>query len=368
MKKNRNWEKKKTVRCLMVAAALLLLALTASGCKAKFSEPEMEVLNLNYKLAEDEELEPFYASETKLYAGVLKRKPSRFAPSFPVTTEKFIVYDLVSGKVEAEYDPKEKDVYIYHAMPFEEGIIYAVYPPPEPNAPIEDGCPWYIKYISDEGIKTLDSGRCSSKFSMPAFAQLDGNVCYLYEIFDGNTERGFGISKADLNHPEVIVEETDYQLSDPEFYSNGTEYAILVDGKHDFLIGNAEEIYGKYDLPEPMSDFAICKDYLFCCTSSDDTKWTARSVSLKTGKAYACETEMNKPLYRIASMRGDEVTCISENWSMYILRPGKNYEIVPVEPREKDFPEAREFVRFYPYGETRTLAQLDDTKFCRITW
>lgn len=348
---------------------LTALVLTACGCKGKLSEPEMEVLNLNYELAEDEALEPFYASDTKIYAGVLKKEPDTMsAPGFGFTTEKFIVFDLQSGEAEAEYDPKEKDVYIYHAMPFEEGIIYAVYTPPEPDAPIEDSTPWYIKFISDEGIQVLDSGRCSSKFSMPAFAQLSGDVYYLYQIFDGNTECGFGIGKADLNRPETIVKETDYKLSDPEFYSNGSDFAVHVDGEHDFLIGNADGIYMEYDLPESMSDFAICKDYLFFCTTSDGNKWTTRSISLKTGEEYAYETETKEPFYRIASMSGDELTCISEHWDMYLLRPGKNFEMVPVESPEKEFREAREYVRYYPYGERGTLAQLDETKFCRISW
>ncbi len=351
-----------------VLLLVLALALTTYGCKGKLSEPEMEVMNLKYDLAEDENLEPFYASETKIYAGVLKKEPpSRLAPRFGVTTEKFIVYDIENERIEVQYEPEDEGIYLYHAMPFEDGIIYAAYTLPEPDASIDDSIPWYIKYVSDEGTRVLDSGRCSDKFSMPAFALLDGEVYYLYEIFDGNTECGFGISRADLYNPEIVVEEKNYRLSESEFYANGTDFVVLVeDGKHSFLIGNAEGIYREYDLPEQMSNFAICKDYLFCCTTSDGHKWTARSISLKTGEEYTVETE--GPIYRIASMTGDELACIVDEWDMHIFRPGKKFEMIPVESSEKEFHESRESVRYYPYGDTKTFAQLDDTKFCRITW
>ncbi len=345
----------------VVLSLLFALTLTAYGCKPKLSEPELDVLNLKYELAEDEELEPFYASETKIYAAVNKKTPSMSAPSFGAETEKFIVYDLQSQKAESQYEPKEDGKYIYHAIPFEDGILYAIYTPPES---IDESIQWDIKYISDEGSKVLDSGLCSSQFSMlPGFTILDGDVYYLYEDFDEESGYGFGIKKADLQNPEIIVEEKGRRLSDTEFCSNGTDYALLSDGK--ILIGNAEGIYREYDLPNPMSDYGICKDYLFCCTNSDGNKWTARSISLKTGKEYAAETET--PLYRIASMNGGELTCIDDNWNMYILRPGKEFEIISAdEPNE--ILVGRRNVRYYPYGDRAALAQLDETKFCRMTW
>lgn len=344
-----------------ILSLLFALTLTAYGCKSKLSEPELDELNLKYELAEDETLEPFYASETKIYATVNKRKPSMSAPSFGAETEKFIVYDIASEKVAAQYDPEEDGKYIYHAIPFENGILYAIYTPPES---IDESIKWDIKYISDEGSKVLDSGLCSSQFSMlPGFTVLDGDVYYLYEDYHEKTGYGFGIKKADLNEPQLIVEEKARKLSDTEFCSNGTDYALLSDGK--ILIGNAEGIYREYDLPNPMSDYGICKDYLFCCTESDGNKWTARSISLKTGKEYTAETE--KPLFRIASMSGNELTCILENWEMCTLRPGREFEIVFADVPDEILV-GRRNVRYYPYSDRETLAQLDETKFCRMTW
>ncbi len=355
----------KTYQKAVTLLLLIVLVLSSYGCKETLNKPEKDMLTLKYKLTEDEELEPFYVSDTKVYAAVNKLEPSSMsAPSFGATTERFIVYNLLDEKEETCYDLGEDDVYIYHAMPFENGIIYAVYTPLGPEASLDERIQWHIKYISDEGSKVLDSGRCSSMFDMlPGFTMLDGEVYYLYEDFDEKTGYGFGINKADLDNPKTVVRETDYSLSETEFYSNGTDYAIHVDGK--LLIGNVKGIYREYDLPEKMSDFGICKDYLFCCTTSDGNKWTARSISLETGEEYTAEIGM--PLYRICSMSGDELSCISTGFSMYVFRPGEEFEILPVEDT-LEIIENREYVRYYPYGETKTLAQLNETKFCRITW
>ena len=343
---------------------LLALALTIHGCKAELRAPETEMLTLKYGLAEDEELEPFYVSDTKIYAAVNKLDPpSMSAPRFGVSTQRFIVYDLLAEKEEAQYDPEEKGIYIYHAMPFENGIIYAVYTPLEQDAELDESIQWDIKYVSDGGVKVLDSGRCSSVYAMPGFALLEGEVYYLYEDLDEKTGYGFGINKADLHNPKTVVEEKGCGLSETEFFHNGTDYVVHVDGK--LLIGNVEGIYREYDLPEKMSDFGICKDYLFCCTTSDGNKWTARSISLETGREYTAEVKM--PLYRISSMGGDELTCASTGFKMYVFRPGEEFEILPVE-ETLEIIENREYVRYYPYGDTKTLAQLDETKFLRITW
>ncbi len=328
----------------VILGLLVSLALTVCGCKPKLSEPEFGELNLKYELAEDEELEPFYASDTKIYAAVNKRKPSTSAPSFGAETEKFIVYDIASEKVEAQYDPEEDGEYIYHAMPFEDGILYAAYTPPES---IDESVKWDIKYISDVESKTIDSGLCSSMFDMlPGFTILEGEVYYLYEDFDEASGYGLGIKRADLQKPEPIVEEKNRRLSETEFYSNGTDYTVLIDGK--ILIGNIEGIYREYNLPKPMSDYGICKNYLFCCTESDGNKWTARSISLKTGKEYTAEIE--KPLYRITSMSGDELTCVRENWEMCILCPGKEFEIISLDEPDEILVDKKR-VRYYPYGD-----------------
>ena len=86
---------------------------------------------------------------------------------------------------------------------------------------------------------------------------------------------------------------------------------------------------------------------------------------METGEEYTAEIGM--PLYRICSMSGDELSCISTGFSMYVFRPGEEFEILPVEDT-LEIIENREYVRYYPYGETKTLAQLNETKFCRITW
>lgn len=198
---------------------------------------------------------------------------------------------------------------------------------------------------------------------MPGFALLDGEVYYLYETYN-DKKCGFGIKKADLNKPETVVEEKNYRLSEPDLYSNGRDFAILVRGK--ILIGNAKGIYREYNLPEKLSDFGICKDYLFCNTTSDGNKWTARSISLKTGKEYTAESKT--PLYRISGMNGDELTCIGDSFhDMYILRPGKKLKMVPIE-ESQEISVNLEYVRYYPYGDTKTLAQISDTKFCQVTW
>ncbi len=343
-------------------ALLTLLVLTVCSCQGKLAKPDLEELDMQYELAEDEELEPFYASETKIYAAVLKKEPpSMLAPRFGVTTERFIVYDIENKRIEVQYEPEEEGIYIYNAMPFEGGIIYSAYTPPES---IDSGVGWEIKYISDKGSKVIDSGLCSSKFDMlPGFAVLEGEVYYLYEDYDKNSGYGFGIKIADLNNPEIVVEERKRKLDETEFYSNGTDYAFSSEGK--ILIGNAKGVYREYELPEKMSHYGICKDYLFCCTTSDGNSWTARSISLKTGKEYTAEIE--KPMSRFASMSGDELTCVRENWEMCVLRPGKEFEIVSTDDPD-EIRVGRMFVRYYPYGDRETLAQIDETKFCRITW
>jgi len=265
------------------------------------------MLTLKYELAEDEELEPFYVSDTKIYAAVNKLEPPDMsAPSFGAVTEKFIVYNLLTEKEEVCYDSGEDDVYIYHAMPFKNGIIYAVYERPESDAALDEKVRWEIKYISDEGCRVLDSGLCSSKFDMlPGFTVLDGDVYYLYENFVEKTGYGFGIKKADLDNSKTVVWETDYSLSETEFYSNGTDYVIHVDGK--LLIGNGKGIYREYDLTENMSAFGICEDYLFCCTTSDGNKWTARSVSLETGEEYTFEDIVPAGIYEEFSVNFKEI-------------------------------------------------------------
>ncbi|MEY8365824.1 hypothetical protein AALA22_09330 [Anaerovoracaceae bacterium 41-7] len=354
----------KFYRKMAVLIFLLLLVLLICGCKAKLSAPETNMLTLQYELAADEELEPFYVSDTKIYAAVNKLEPpSMSAPSFGATTERFIVYDLGTEKEEIHYDLCEEGVYIYHAMPFEEGVIYAVYTPLAPGASLDESIQWDIKYISDKGTEILDSGYCKSVDRIPGFALIDGEVYYLYEDFYEDTGYGFGVSKAGLEHSKPVLKEKEYSLSESEFYSNGSDYVIHVDGK--LLVGNAKGIYRKYDLPEKISAFGICSDYLFCCTTQDGNKWTARSVSLKTGEEHAAETQM--PLYRISSMCGDELTCVGDGFSMHVLRPGKNFEIQQVE-ESMEIIETREYVRYYPYGDVETLAQLDETKFLRVTW
>ena len=345
---------------------LLTLVLATYGCKAELSEAETDMLTMKYELSDEEELEPFYVSDTKIYAAVNKIDLSQTeVPNFGAATERFIVYDYKTGKEEARYNLDENNAYIYHAMPFEQGIIYAVYTLPEPDAAMDESIQWNVKYTSDEGTRVLDSGRCRSVYVMPGFAILDGDVYYLYENFNEKSGYGFGINRADLYNPETMMEEKDYSISETEFYSNGTDFAILVDGKHDVLIGNAEGIYREYDLPEKMSHFGICKDYIFCCTTSNENQWTARSISLETGEEYMEEIKM--PLYRISSMSGDELTCVDMRFDMYILRPGKKFEIVPVDATPEILTN-RKYVRYYPYGDTKTLAQIDETKFCRITW
>lgn len=350
--------------------ALLLLLITlmliTCGCQSKLSEPEKDIVTLNYKLEEDEKLEPFYASETKIYASVSKRKPQRTPTAqqvIGVVTEKIIVYDLKSQKVAAQYDPGADGTYISHAVPFEKGILCSVYTPPGPDDSLDESIKWDIKYISDEGSKIIDSGRCSMFDMTPDFTVLDGQVYYLFEDFDEKTGYGFGINRADPSGPEIVVEEKERRLIETKFCSNGTDYVVHIDGK--FLVGNAKGFYREYDLPKPMSDYGICKNYLFCCTETEGEQWTARSISLKTGEEYTAEIE--NPLYRIASMGGDELTCISRNFDMYILRPGKEFEIVSLENPE-EIREGRDSVWYYPYDDTKTFAQLEDTKLCRIAW
>ena len=349
------------------ALLLLLIALMLNicGCRSKLSEPEKDIVTLNYKLEEDERLRPLYASETRIYAAVNKRKPPHMsAPGFTATTEQFIVYDLQSQKVVAKYDPGANGTCIFNAVPFKKGILYAAYTPLGPDDSLDESIKWDIKYISDEGSKIIDSGRCSSMVDkLPEFTVLDGEVYYLYEDLDEDTGYGFGIKRADLGGPEIVVEEKGRKLIETQFQSNGKDYAVLTDGK--FLVGNAKGFYREYDLPKPMSDYGICRDYLFCCTESDGNRWTARSISLKTGEEYTAEIE--KPLFRIASMGGDELTCIDTNFDMYILRPGKEFEIVSLE-NPKEIREGRDNVGYYPYGDTKTFAQLKDTKLCRIVW
>ena len=350
---------------LILMLLLLPLILTVYSCKSNPSKSEKTTFNLKYELAEDEELEAFYVSDTKIYATVNKIDTTNMsAPTFGTTTQRFIIYDFVNDELEKQYDIEERGVYIYHAIPFQDGIIYSVYTPNGTAEVSDTGFPWEIRYISDERNQVIDSGFCSNMIDMlPGFSILDEEVYYLYEDMDEDTGYSFGIKKADLDNSQVVVQETEKKLSETEFYSNGTDYAILVDAK--ILIGNTKGIYREYDLPEKISSYGICKDYLFCCTTSDGSKWAARSINLETGKEYVSESD--EPLYRVTSMRGMELTCVLENWEMCILQPGKNYKVFPLDSSD-DLLETRRYVIYYPYDETKTLAQLDSTKFCRIIW
>lgn len=356
--------KKLTLAVLVLASILVVCA-----CGKDIKEPTTESFDLGYKLQEDEEIEPFFATDSLIYAAVLKKDPpSTMQSMFGAKTEKFIVYDTKSSKVTEEYAIKDTDAYIYNAMPFEDGIIYSTY---LPKTKKDNGqVPWSINYVTQDDSITVDSGHCRSNMNTPGFANIGEDIYYLYEDFVKESKYGFGIRKADLEKPKEVLWETKHKLSENELYSNGTDFAIMVegkinDGKANVLIGNVDGIYNEYDFPEKITSMGLCKDYLFCCTTSDGEKYSARSIALESGEEY--DAELEEPLYRIASMKGNELTCVAGNWGMCILHPGKEFKKVSVEDPEKII-DGREFVRYYPYGESGTFAQLDDKKFCRLTW
>ncbi len=62
-------ESMKIYRKTGVLLLVLALALTTYGCKGKLSEPEMEVVNLKYDLAEDEDLVNIPGGGSRLSGG-----------------------------------------------------------------------------------------------------------------------------------------------------------------------------------------------------------------------------------------------------------------------------------------------------------
>ena len=260
---------------------------------------------------------------------------------------------LVVSEDDVQEIPMKIDPYIYNAVPFKNGVLYASYEYGDSGK-----CEWSVNYAEKGHTDLIDRGQCESYGNMPSIVYI-GDIPY-YQ-FTEKTSQGIweGIKRVVDGEPELVFSYECSAMQEPLLVSNGTEYCYLMaDGNHPtYIIGDESGILYKNTIRKKMVDFGI-NDHTVVCSLAEDVNGEAEyemlAIDLDTGEEKY--SDANQPYYRICGS-GDAFLCVDWQFGLYLI----NKEGDSIQPEAAEYPESPDLnkrsVFFYSQQEGRLLAK-----------
>lgn len=320
-----------TLCVLLFVIGLCLSACADQALQKKTDIKLMKQAGFALHISEDESATCTYSDQERTVFSIGKRNGHATGPL--VNTERL----LVVSKDDVQEIPMNVDSYIYNAVPFKKGVLYASYEYGDSRK-----CEWSVNYVEKGHIDLIDSGQCESYGNMPSIVYI-GDVPY-YQ-FTEKTSQGIreGIKRVVDSELELVFSYECASIQDPLLVSNGTEYCYLMaDGSYPtYIIGDESGILYKNTIRKKMVDFGI-NDHTMVCSLAEDIDGEAEyemlTIDLDTGEENY--NDAKQPYYRICGS-GDAFLCVDWQFGLYLL----NAEGDNIQPEAAEYPESPDLNR-----------------------
>ena len=344
--------KKRTVeiKWITLGVILLMTGLCFSACTDPAAQKKLEIESMEQEdfaldMNEGESSTCTYSDQEKTVFSIGKRNDAATGPL--VNTERLLVF----SKDGVQEIPVNDEAYIYNAVPFKNGVLYASYKYGDPGE-----CEWSVNYAEKERIELIDSGQCESYGNMPSIVYI-GDIPY-YQ-FTEKTSQGIreGIKRVVNGDPELVVSYECSSMQDPLLRSNGTEYCyIMADGSDPtYIIGDESGVLYKNTIRKKMVDFGINDNTVVCSLAEDvdgKAEYEMLAIDLHTGEENYHEAK--QPYYRICGS-GDAFLCVDFQFGLHLIN-AKGGSIVPEAAEYPESPDLnKRSVFFYSQQEGRFL-------------
>lgn len=348
---------------------ILLITMGLYGCnqtdspdtlEEKQAQASYEEIKVDLDLLEGESETCCYCTDSKMVFSVGKRNGAKTGPL--VNTEYLILYDYVDNSKTEKYTLKT-DAYIYNAVPYQEGILYATYDQAD-----GDKTSWKVNYIDKNGIKELDSGISRNYENVPHFAMINDFPVYVFEDVDQNGYRAGAKKVLDLNVESIFEDNDEKQLCTSGILpSNGTQYMVMM-GKEDedfatMVIGDEHGIVQQHTLNEKLISYSINKNYAICSTAQNDNTFSIVSLNLVEGTV--SNTDAGRALYRITGGEGDSMVSVDYTFDLFAINAGekstKNKLTFPAGITKEEAT-----IIFYPTSASDYVVSMDQNKYYKM--
>lgn len=287
-----------------------------SSCTRKEEQEALDIKSMNkmdFSIPQNEGAPPTctYSDKEKTVFSIGKRNGSSTGPL--VNTESFLVF----GKDgEAQEIVMKDDAYIYNAVPFKNGVLYATY-----EITGMEKCKWYIKHIENEKVELIDQGQCDSYSNMPSIAYVGDTPYYQ---FTERTSQGIqeGVKRIVNGKAETLFSYKTDRMNSPFLCSNGVMFSYISQegGSPLYVIGDKDGIKYKNTTKKKLASFGINDDVMLCSLAEDIDgvpEYEMLSVDLSTGEKTYSDTD--QPYYRICGS-GNAFLCIDGKWTLYLMK------------------------------------------------
>ncbi|MGF6376970.1 hypothetical protein M2140_002049 [Clostridiales Family XIII bacterium PM5-7] len=349
---------------------ILVIILSLYGCNPtstpstegeKKAEASYEEVTVDLGLQESESATCCYCTDSKMVFSVGKRNDAKTGPL--VNTEYLMLYDYMDNGKTEKYSMKT-EAYIYNAIPYKEGILYATY-----DGAYTDKTPWSVNYIDKNGIKELDSGTARNYENIPHFAMIEDVPVYVFEDFDKNSYRAGTKKVLDMKVESIFENADDEQLcTSGVLPSNGKQYMIMVGSEEDeyatAVIGDENGIVKTHTLKEKLISYGINKDYAVCSTALNDNTFSMVAIDLADGTT--SYTDAGRALYRITGGEGDSMVSVDYTFDMFSINTGEKST-----KNKLNFPDGitkeEATIIYYPTSASSYIVSMDNNKYYKMT-
>ncbi|WP_425756048.1 hypothetical protein ACPW7J_01365 [Ihubacter sp. rT4E-8] len=320
------------------------------GCSTDNQKPrgvvDLQQIDVKFNVGEDETATCTYRDGKDMIFSIGSRNGKPEGPL--LNTDRLVLYNI-ERQTEKVFS-LDIGEYVYRAVKVNDGVLYAVY-----ELRDDDRYNWYLRYLEDDGEKTVDSGICGSYDDIPAIQMIGDIPYYLYTDQHEKSDLKYelGVRRFEDNEVETVLakkKKTNDGMS--LFLSNGQEYCFLT-GK-DFptvCIGDASGIKHEQKLDMKMIDYGINDDYVICSLGTEDKgkeELALVSINIKTGDLV--KSEAKEQYYRTQGS-GDVFLCVDWQFTPYRMDVDEDGLVTIAEleyPEAVDLPNSP--VLFYPLG------------------
>ena len=153
--------KRITLGVILLITGLCFVVCTDQGAQKKTDIESMEPAGFALDMSEDESATCTYSDQEKTVFSIGKRNGHATGPL--VNTERLLVF----SKDDVQEIPMNVEPYIYNAVPFKNGVLYASYAYGDSGK-----CEWFVNYVEKGRIDLIDSGQCESYGNMPSIVYI----------------------------------------------------------------------------------------------------------------------------------------------------------------------------------------------------